>query len=337
MNRERFIRQRRSDWKQFELLVERLKNTRMRRWQSQDIADLSRLYRSVCYDLSLVQSREWGARLEQYLNDLVAQGHNCLYRSPPRSVNAAVEFLSSGFPRLLRKRKGSFFLALALFAIPFLVSVYVGAVRPDLAELVAGRESLEAARDNFGKELYTEFDDRFTGQRTLMAGFYVWNNVGIAFRAFALGAFCGVGTAMVLLSNGIAIGMVAGYVISEGGSTATNFFSFVISHGSFELTAIVISGAAGLVLGQGILSPGSMTRLESLQHHGRQSLLLALGAGAMLLIAALIEAFVSPLPISPGIKYVIGSCLWLLVVLYLSLAGRDSDPAHDQPGEAADA
>lgn len=336
MNRERFIRQRRSDWKQLELLLERLRSTRMARWHSQDVADLSRLYRSVCYDLSLVRSREWGARLEQYLNDLVAQGHNCLYRSPPQSLAGVVDFLSTGFPWLLRRRGGSFLLALALFAGPFLVSLAVGAIRPDLAELVAGPEALQGAEQNFGDDFNTAFDAEFAGQRTAMAGFYVRNNVGIAFQAFALGAFCGLGTAVVLLSNGITIGMVAGYILSVGGSTAQNFYSFVISHGAFELTAIVVAGAAGLVLGQGVLFPGNRTRLESLQHHGRQSLLLALGAGAMLVIAAMIEAFFSPLPIDPRIKYVVGTLLWILVGLYLSLAGRSSTDTVSDDEERAD-
>ena len=76
MNRERFIRDRRNDWQTYESLVLRLKSTRQKNWGSSDVANLSKLYRSICYDLSLVQSREWGARLEQYLNDLVAQGHN---------------------------------------------------------------------------------------------------------------------------------------------------------------------------------------------------------------------------------------------------------------------
>jgi hypothetical protein len=98
MNRERFIRDRRNDWREFEALVSRMKNSRQSTWGNRDVATLSRLYRSICYDLSLVQSREWGARLEQYLNDLVAQGHNCLYRSPPQSVRAVWDFLCGGVP-----------------------------------------------------------------------------------------------------------------------------------------------------------------------------------------------------------------------------------------------
>ena len=145
MNRERFIRDRRNDWREFETLVSRMKNSRQSKWGTRDVATLSRLYRSICYDLSLVQSREWGARLEQYLNDLVAQGHNCLYRSPPQSVRAVWDFFAVGFPRLLRRRYKPFFLALALFLVPLIASVWVGYTRPDLAELIAGRETIEHA------------------------------------------------------------------------------------------------------------------------------------------------------------------------------------------------
>ena len=322
MNRERFIRQRRADWQQFESLISNLRGRRQRTWGSQDISNLSRLYRSICYDLSLVQSREWGARLEQYLNDLVAQGHNALYRSPPMSLGVVWDFFAFEFPRVFRRRIGAFALALALFLIPLLASTVVGWQRPDLAEMIVAKESLDAARQNYSEELYTDMDSKYAGQRSAMAGFYVKNNTGIAFQAYALGAFVGLGTCFILLSNGISLGMVTGYILSAGHPTTENFFSFVISHGSFELTAIVISGGGGFVLARGILFPGQRTRLDSLRHHGIESLKLALGAGAMLAIAAMLEGYFSPLPIPAIIKYVVGSCLWLLVITYLSFAGR---------------
>lgn len=321
VNRERFIRQRRADWQTYESLLLRLKSNWFSKWSSSDVAELSRLYRSICYDLSLVQSREWGQRLEQYLNDLVAQGHNCLYRSPPRSLQTIWHFVAAGFPRLLRKRIGSFLIALAMFLVPFIGGSIVGALRPDLAELVVGHEALESIREMYGESFYESFDDKFAGQRTQMAGFYVFNNVGIAFKAYALGIFLCVGTAFILLSNGISIGMMTGFVISEE-QLRNNFFSFVITHGSFELTAIVIAGAGGLVLGQGLLFPGNRTRVDSLAEHAVESLQLALGAGIMLGIAALIEGYFSPMPIPHVIKYVVGTFMWILVILYLTMAGR---------------
>lgn len=322
MNRERFIRQRRQEWEQFESLVGRLQQTRARKWRSSEVASLSRMYRSICYDLSLVQSREWGARLEQYLNDLVAQGHNCLYRSPPGSVRVIAEFIAVQFPALLRRRRGSFLLALGLFAVPFLIAAFVGMTRPDLAEFVVTRDALEAAQENFREPGYTAIDDRYARERMMMSGFHVLNNAGIALQAYAMGAFCGIGTAVILLFNGIELGTIFGFIAGEGGESGSNFFSFVVTHGAFELTAIVISGAAGLVLGQGLLFPGDLSRMDSLRRHGMDSLQLALGAAGMLGIAAMIEAFYSPLPISPSVKYITGGVAWAGVILYLWRAGH---------------
>ncbi|MEZ6124783.1 MAG: stage II sporulation protein M [Planctomycetaceae bacterium] len=320
MNRERFIRKRRQDWQHFEQLLNRLKARRLGRWSGGDITRLASLYRSICYDLSLVQSREWGARLEQYLNDLVAQGHNCLYRSPPRSLDTVLSFLAGGFPEVLRKRKHFFFVSLALFLVPFLISMIVGIIDPVLAERLVDKAQMEGAGESCSKEFYKRMDVEFAEQRSMMAGFYVWNNVGIAFRCFALGAFCGVGTVVTLLFNGIALGAITGYLVNQG--RADNFFSFAISHGSFELTAIVVAGAAGLVLGWGMIHPGELSRRESLRVHGIDSVKLALGAGFMLGIAALIEAYFSPMPIPHTVKYLVGTLLWCLVYIYLTFGGE---------------
>ena len=321
MNRERFIKQRRGDWQELERLVLQLQKSRMSRWRGKDVTSLSRLYRSVCYDLSLVQSREWGARLERYLNDLVAQGHNCLYRSPPRSLDASLKFLQEGFPQLLRQRRHFFFVALALFALPLVISMTVAANDAVLAERLVDKTSLQGASESYKKALYTKNDAKYADERSLMAGFYVWNNVGIAFRCFAFGAFFGVGTVVVLIFNGISIGAVSGFLINQG--HGDNFFSFAISHGSFELTAIVIAGAAGLLLGWGMIHPGRLSRVESLRVHGIDAVKLACGAGFMLAIAALIEGYFSPMALPHVVKYVVGTGLWLVVFVYLTFGGRE--------------
>ncbi len=320
MNRERFIRQRRTDWQQMETLLTAMQRTRLGKWSGRDVTRLSQLYRSVCYDLSLVQSREWGARLEQYLNDLVAQGHNCLYRSPPRSLDAALTFLSDGFPALLRARKAFFFVALALFAIPFVVALVLTWSDPVMAEWLVDKTSIEHSKTSYSKPFYQDIDRRYADERSRMAGFYVQNNIGIAFQCFAFGVTFGIGTVITLLFNGISLGAVSGYLVSEG--LATNFFSFAISHGSFELTAIVVAGAAGLLVGWGMVHPGELSRTESLRVHGLDAIKLATGAGFMLAIAALIEGYFSPLAIPPSAKYVVGTLLWILVFMYLMYGGR---------------
>jgi uncharacterized membrane protein SpoIIM required for sporulation len=148
----------------------------------------------------------------------------------------------------------------------------------------------------------------------------VQHNVGIALQCFARGILFGVGTICTLLYNGIAIGAVGGYVVARG--HGEKFLSFVVSHGSFELTAIAVAGGAGLMLGDALVHPGNRTRLEALRVQGLEAVQIAGGAAVMLVVAALIEGFWSPAPIPAVFKYSLGAVLWTLVFLYLGLAGR---------------
>ncbi len=140
---------------------------------------------------------------------------------------------------------------------------------------------------------------------------------------FALGITLGVGTVVTLLYNGIAIGAIFGYAHSEG--YGPRLFSFAVSHGSFELVAIGVSGGAGLILANSLLHPGNRTRWESLVVRGLDAVQVAVGAGAMLAVAALLEAYWSPAPIPDVFKYIVGAMLWLLVFAYIAFAGRGHD------------
>ncbi|MDO5769334.1 MAG: stage II sporulation protein M, partial [Psychrobacter sp.] len=154
-----------------------------------------------------------------------------------------------------------------------------------------------------------------------MFGFYIYNNVGIDFRIYGMGIFAGIGTLISLLYNGLVIGGVGGHLTGIGfGET---FWTFVSGHGSFELTAAVISGAAGLRLAQSLFMPGNYRRLDAFKIAGKQSIELLIGAATMTFIAAFIEAFWSSASLIPDmVKYGVAALLWLAVISYLCLAGR---------------
>lgn len=336
MTRDQFIARRQVAWRRFEVLVSVAEQRHRLRLSGREISEMSALYRSLCFDLSLVQSRDWGTSLARYLNGLVARGHNSLYRSRPGSVLAAVRFLVSGFPQLLRRNAGYFLLALALFVIPGAVSGTVVSQDTSLAgRILSGRNQamMEAMYSESIADQAGDGDELLEG-RSVMAGFYVRNNVGISFRCFALGAFAGFGTIVILVYNSIALGTVTGFLIGRG--HGANFFEFVVGHGSFELTAIVVSGAAGLVLGHAIVHPGRLTRRDALVERGLVSVQLATGAAFMLLVAALIEAYWSPSPyISRDVKMVAGGLMWVLVAGWLGLSGSDrAAAAAHRPGGA---
>lgn len=345
MNKQRFLTLRQPAWKRFEKLIQQ--RQAWKAMSAEDVGEFSRLLRELSHDLAIIRSRDWGQGLVHYLNNLVARGHHSFYRSHPARWSRIVDFLAGEFPRMFRRNGWYFLVAAALFFVPLGATWIAVQTDPTIAMRLLPSESLEQYdqmygprgedKDDTGDDNETdtksdktvdqndEDDDEsiepgFDESRAAMAGFYVQHNVGIALQCFARGLLMGIGTIHTLLFNGLVIGAVAGYVLAMGHSE--KFLSFVVSHGSFELTAIAIAGAGGLVLGDALVHPGQRTRLEALRVRGLEAVQLAGGAAAMLVIAALIEAFWSPAPIPAIWKYSVGALLWMLVAVYLGIAGR---------------
>ena len=161
--------------------------------------------------------------------------------------------------------------------------------RPELILSVVSSETAASF-----EEMYSPSADSIGRTRTattdwMMFGFYIRNNIGVAFQCFAGGLFAGLGTLFFLAYNGAFSGALAGYLTERG--LSSTFYSFIATHSAFELTAIVLSGAAGLRIGHALLAPGRLTRLQSLVQATRDSAVLLYGVTAMLLVAAAIEAF----------------------------------------------
>jgi uncharacterized membrane protein SpoIIM required for sporulation len=324
MKRSTFITQRTPAWRRFEGWLARTESGSVSGLSAEDVFAFSQEFRGLCHDLAIVRSRGFGRDLDRHVNDLVVRGHSVLYGAPAGQAHAAGRFLASGFPRLLRAHASYFLLALALFVLPALASGIVVGRNSALAARVLPGAELERL-DEMYSEPSPEQKNAVPSTPFGMTGFYVWNNAGIAFRCFATGIFLGLGTLYYLVFNGIFLGTVAGFLVDHGHSE--RFFSFVVGHGAFELTAIVVSGAAGLRIGHAVVHPAPFSWSESLRIRGRDGAQLALGAGAMLVVAACIEACWSPLPIPPAIKYAAGGAFWIFVIAYFLFAGRDAGPA----------
>ena len=139
----------------------------------------------------------------------------------------------------------------------------------------------------------------------------------------------GIGSLIIVALISVFMGAVAGYLVAQGHTS--NFFSFVITHSAFELTGIVLSGAAGLRLGAALLAPGRLARVEALKQAASASVVLIYGATVMLLVAAALEAFWSSAQWVPHmVKYVVGGVCWALVLAYLVWQGRPRPAASVQ-------
>ncbi|MCA9013947.1 MAG: stage II sporulation protein M, partial [Planctomycetaceae bacterium] len=262
MNKHKFIQERRPHWKRFEALLTDASRKSLSKLSAKEISNFSQLLREVSHDLATIRSRGWGQDLISYLNDLVARGHNMFYSAPPANMAGIYHYLAVEFPRLFRANIGYFITACLLFFLPLGISWCVVQNHPSLANRVIPEEMMARFDQMYGEDSPLNTNDEkstseekesdeseedpfgtYGDQRASMAGFYINNNVGIALKCFALGILLGIGTVYTLLFNGIFLGAVSGYIVSQG--NGERFLSFVISHGSFELTAIAVAGGAG--------------------------------------------------------------------------------------------
>ncbi|HEY3416001.1 MAG TPA: stage II sporulation protein M, partial [Armatimonadota bacterium] len=164
-----------------------------------------------------------------------------------------------------------------------------------------------------------------------MAGFIIQNNIHVSILAFAGGMTAGVLTIFLMIFNGIMLGVVAAAVSLDGPATALNFWAFVAPHGVLELTAIFISGGAGLLLAYALVNPGEYPRRVALRNAGKEALKLMLGVAAMLVVAGCIEGFFSPRNVDEHLKLIVAGAEAILLFGYFFLAGRRKDVEDDSP------
>jgi uncharacterized membrane protein SpoIIM required for sporulation len=281
--------------------------------------DFPQAYRRLCHQLAIARGRGYSHEVTERLQRLVQQGHVLLYRPPAPRWHRVADFLVAGFPQLVRAQWRCMLLAALLFYLPAMLTLVLMQVRPELAhslfnsaQLAQFEKMYDPANAHIGRSSGTDLQ---------MFGFYVMNNVSIAFRTFASGLVFGVGAVYVLAANGLLIGGVAGHLTAIG--YGAPFWRFVVAHSAFELTALVISGGAGLRLGLTLLAPGRLRRGPAMVAAGWIGAQLALGAFAMLVMAAFIEAFWSSVAsFSDPLKYGSAALLWLLVIVWLTRGGR---------------
>lgn len=290
-----------------------------------DVRRLPADYRRVCHHLAVSKHRGYSPYLVDRLNGIVVACHNRLYAQNSRFRYQWLRFLLVDYPRVLHRNRRFIAVATLLFTVPLLGLGLLCYFDPDFIYAVMDASQVRSMEGMYDPAARVLGRSREADTDLLMFGHYIQNNIGIAFREFAGGLPFGVYTVFTLFYNGVVIGAVAGHLTQLG--YHSTFYPFIIGHGSFELTAIVLSGAAGLKIGMALIDPGGLKRSAALREASREAVQIVLGAAAMLLVAAFIEAFWSSKATLPiAIKIGVGAWLWLMVLYYLLFAGR----AHRQ-------
>lgn len=282
-----------------------------------DISRTAALYRAVSTDLMRARTLGCSRDVIAYLDALTARAHNALYAASRSDRRLKLVELVLEFPRAFRRAWPFMLVSGLLFWLPFALGWFGALHQSGFAEKVLPTSTLEQMVDSYS----TGFNaGRDAGTDASMTGFYVYNNVGIAFRCFATGILFGLGSIFFLVYNGLVTGTVFGYVARSG--HALNILTFTCGHSPFELTAVVIAGGAGLCMGYALLGRSGLTRVASLRAVADDLISLVLGAALFLLIAALIEGWWSPSSLPMPVKWGFSALMSLVVAAFLLLHGR---------------
>ncbi len=292
----------------------------------EELQELALLYRQIASDLSTVREDGASTQLTTYLNRLLGRAHNLIYMGRRASTGGIWTFYKDTFPAVFRETFSDTFAAFALFLVSGVVGALLGIADPGFLHHFLGVGMMNTI------EQHKMWTDSIVGVKPAASSFIMTNNLTVSFATFASGVTAGIGTIYLLVFNGFQIGVIGIACWREGMSLS--LWSFVAAHGVLELPAIFIAGGAGLGIARGMLFPGNLPRRMSLVIAGGRSVRLVLGTIPMLIVAGLVEGFISPSGIPVGLKFALAALLFSLLVLYLNRKPSDSRPQVLAPASA---
>lgn len=306
MKVERFISQREGDWRELEEL---LRARRGRRRTAPAVLRLGALYRGAAADLALARRGHPGDPVITRLESLVARARQAVYAEQPRRGSLRT-FLGRTYWVRVRERPRPLLLAIALLLVPALLAgVWALNDTGAAVGLVPGefRGAVEPVSDT----------GMSAAESAAFSSAVMTNNIQVTMLAFAAGILFGLGTALVVAYNGAILGAIAGGAIANG--NGAGFVEFVTAHGIIELTCIVVGATAGLRMGYAIVAPGPRSRSRALALEARAAFQIVLGTVPWLILAGIIEGYVTRagFGLVPGLVLGtgVGALYWTLVLV----------------------
>lgn len=314
--------QNQSQYAQLETLIQRASTSNgLRALTENELLELGRLYRRAASDLSHARTHGISEAEHSYLNWLVGRAYGLLYIKDSTGWPSIPRFFTMELPQTLRRHWKLIAVSALFFFGTALIAAALQLVRPDLLatlnpQLASTIDDL-ATRHHGGRNWLT------SDMRPFTSSFVMANNIQVSFLAFSGGILACLGTLIVLIQNGIMLGVLCAGVSQTNASVY--FWSFILPHGVIELPTIVIAAAAGLLLGRAVIEPGEHSRIDALKLAGREAAVIMLGVAVFLVVAGVVEGMFSPAQGVPLIaKFVVAGLLSTLFWGYIAFAGRRS-------------
>jgi len=290
--------------------MERAQSSGLKSLNRAELRELGLLYRQTASDLGVLRADLSSIHFASYLNQLLARAHNTIYSGHKTNHLAIVLFYRDTYPQVFRKNFNYCLLAFILFLGGAAIGAGLTLQDPDFRLAIIPPQMVQTIERH---EMWTH---SVVAIKPLASSAITTNNLSVAFVTFAAGITAGLGTMYMVIFNGLLLGVI-GVACAQAGMSS-QLWSFVAPHGVLELPAIFISSGAGLRIAAGLLFPGVLPRRESLVRAGREGVQLLLGCVPLLLIAGVIEAFLSPTELPVSLKFIFAASMFTLLAAYLS-------------------
>jgi uncharacterized membrane protein SpoIIM required for sporulation len=249
------------------------------------------LFIELTDDLAYAKTFFPQSQITQYLNSLTAKVHRSIYRNKKADTNKFIHFWRVELPMLLYEARRFLLYSFIIFALAALIGAFSAANDDKFVRLILGDSYVNMTLENIEKGdpmgVYKQEGSSF------MFLAITFNNIRVSFYAFVLGILFSVGTAWVLFSNGVMLGAFQ-YFFYQKGLFLTSFLTIWI-HGTIEISAIILAGCAGMVMGNSITFAGTYPRSGSFVRGVQQGAKILVGLIPLFIIAGFLEGFVTRL------------------------------------------
>ena len=330
MREAQFLKQNAEKWKQYERDLHTQK----------DPDTFADRFIELTDDLSYSKTFYKSSNTTKYLNGLTAQFHQKIYKNKKEKASRILQFWQFELPYLFRQYHRQLLYSFLFFTAFCLVGALSAKYDENFIRMILGDNYVNMTNENIEKgDPFAVY--KHAGQLTMFFGI-AFKNIRVAFLAFVSGITFSIGTVMLIIQNGLMMGSFEYYFFSKGLGVQSLLAIFI--HGTLELSAIVIAGCAGLIMGSSLLFPQTFGRWESILKGGRDGMKIVLGLVPFFLMAAFLESFVTryykqiPLWLNLGILglslwLIIGYFIWYPILLHRRIAktlDHNKDPSQDQ-------
>lgn len=274
-----FIRQNIEKWRSAELVVDAVGET--------EATQLADTYIDVTSDLAFAQTHYPESKITRYLNNLASALHNEIYRSQRYRWSRLVTFWTDEVPRTMWEARRELLTSFIIFLASVLVGMLSQLFDPEFCRIILGDNYVDMTLQNIanGEPMAVYNGD----PESDMFSMITLNNVKVSFVTFVLGVFTSIGTGFILFQNGVMLGSFQTFFAQHGLLWQSALAVWL--HGTLEISAIIVAGAAGIAMGNGWLFPGTYPRLVSFRRGARRGLRIVVGAVPLFVVAGFIEGF----------------------------------------------